>query len=276
MRLFLLATALCAFAQEPGEAIVRWKQEIEARGSGPIVIVHVIRDSAANTITIPSNTPERELVKQYLMQEDLVRQLMAAHALTVSHTEGERSTNFILLNMDRAAEWQNEDALLAHELGHVWLKSMGYPAPRYVPGPTACLSTHTGDVVQHILMRDELDRRAIVFREGWIRDLQSDLAALESNPPASLQPCSLVQQAALWIDVRLGLTSKDWAELPRYEKALRTQFPSLAPIVDEVATYLKSRNVREKAVHREALRFVFDRLQQAGVGQESGKTSLPR
>jgi hypothetical protein len=46
--------------------------------------------------------------------------------------------------------------------------------------------------------------------------------------------------------------------------------------VDEVATYLKGRNVSEKAVHREALMFVFDRLQQAGVGQESVKTSLPR
>lgn len=274
MRLLLLATALCACAQEPGEPIARWKQEIEAKGSGPIVIVRVIRDPAANTITVAGDTPERELVKQYLMQEDVVRQLMAAHALTVSHTEGDRVTNFILLNMDRAGEWQSEDALLAHELGHVWLKSMGYPTPRYLPGPAACLSTHTGNVVQHILLREELDRRGIAFREGWVRDLQADLGALESKPPSSLPPCRRVQQTALWIDARLGLTRKDWPELPRYEKALRQRFPDLAPSVDEISAYLRKKDVRDKAAHREALVFVFDRLKQAATGQEAAGLSL--
>jgi hypothetical protein len=273
MRTLVMAATLLAGAQELSEPLAAWKREIEAKGSGPIIVVRVVKGPAANTITVSNDTPERELVKQYLQQEDLVRQLVAAHALTVAHSDGDRVINLVLLNMERSAEWQSEDALLAHEFGHVWLKAMGYPAPRYVPGPAACLGTHTGNVVQHILLREELDRRGIDFRTSWIRDLQTELSAKESKPSSAMEPCQRVQQTALWLDVRLGLQEKDWAELPRYESTLRQRYPNLAPAVDEISAYLRKTDVHEPAAYREALVQVFERLKLAGVG--GGMAALP-
>jgi hypothetical protein len=273
MRMLVMAATLLAGAQELSEPLAAWKREIEAKGSGPIIVVRVVKGPADNTITVSNDTPERELVKKYLQQEDLVRQLMAAHALTVANRVGDRVTNLVLLNMERAAEWQSEDALLAHEFGHVWLKAMGYPAPRYVQGPVACLGTHTGNVVQHILLREELDRRGIDFRTSWIRDLQTELSSKESKASSAMEPCERVQQTALWLDVRLGLKAKDWAELPMYETTLRRRYPSLAPAVDEIATYLRKTDVHDPAAYRKALAFVFDRLKLAGV--EGGMASLP-
>ena len=271
MRSILLALALPALlaAQEKwSEPIERWKSEIEARSGGAVVIARALFDARTRSWSVASGTPQREALMAYLADPEFGRQLEAAHALTVSHRDGDRVTSWIFLNMQRSREWANEDAIIGHELGHAWLKAEGYPTPRFVPGPTACLSVHTGDVVQHILLREEMDRRGIRYRPGWIQDLEATVRHMESGGAPPSEPCQRVQQAALWIDARLGLTATDWPGLPRYFELQRKQYPALSGIVEDIVKYLRDADVHSKDGHRAALAYVFPRLKMAATGSE--------
>jgi len=255
--LWILA-ALLAAGETWSEPIERWRTEIEARSGGDVIIARALFDRQTGTWSLASGTPQRAALMAYLADPEFARQLQAAHALTVSHRDGDRVSSWIYLNMQRSREWMNADAIIAHELGHAWLKAQGYPSPRFISGPTACLSVHTGDVVQHILIRGEMDRRGIRYKPGWIQDLEKG-----SAPPT--EPCQKVLQAALWIDARLGLTVSDWPGLPRYFELQAKQSPALAPIVEDVVKYLRDADVHGKDSHRAALTYVFAQLKLAAT-----------
>ena len=242
--------------------LAQWKQEIEKESHAPLVIARVYRDRQQNTITLPPDTPQRDIAKSYLMKEEFVRQLMQSYALLISHHGPAGLVNIIMLNMDRKAEWASEDAIIAHEMGHVWLKALDYPVPIIQDGPNMCLGIETGDVVQHILIRREMDRRGIDYLEGWRRDLDAALQKLEDEPAESspTEPCRRLRLAALWLDVRLGLTDATWPNRPRLEAELRTHAAPMLPIVDQIETYLRGVDVASKPVHGEALSFVLERL----------------
>lgn len=271
-------TSLFALALlwQAGDAISAWQQEIEQEGKAPVVIARVYRDRAQNTITLPPETPQRELVKSYLQKEEFVRNLMDAHALLISHRDNFGMTHLIVLNMDRAGEWASEDAIIAHELGHAWLKARGYPAPILQDGPTMCLGIHTGDVVQHILIRAEMERRGIDYRTGWLRDLDAALEGMEKDPAMPTEPCKRLRLAALWLDVRLGLSPQAWPNYSRFERLMTARAAWMKLFIDQIDAYLRGIDAADKTAHRQALDYIFARLKLIAQGTEmAGPAGCP-
>ena len=255
--LSLSALPLCADSSGDA-AVLKWRDELAARGA-QVYIARVALDPQTNTLRLPTDTPERASFAAYLKQDEFVRQLMAAQALTVSSRDGNGTRNYIFLNMSRTSDWEgHEDAILAHELGHVWLRALGYPSPIYQGGQTACLSIHAGDVVQHVLIRRETQRRGIDYAAQSIRALEQ--AMRDYWPSNTLEPCTAVQEAALWVDVRLGISQARWSRLPQFETFMRRNFATLESAVDDLETYLKPLDLRDKNVHRQALRYAFERF----------------
>jgi hypothetical protein len=256
--LFVLFTLPLRADSSGDAAVLKWREELAARGA-QVYIARVALDRQTNTLRLPADTPERASFAAYLKQDEFVRQLLAAQALTVSARDGNGTRNYIFLNMSRASDWEgHEDAILAHELGHVWLRALGYPSPVYQGGQTACLSIHAGDVVQHVLIRRETQRRGIDYAAQSIRALEQ--AMHDYVPSSTLEPCAAVQEAALWVDVRLGLSQARWPRLPEFESFMRRNFAALESTVDDLAIYLKPLDLEDKNVHRQALRYSFERF----------------
>jgi len=163
----------------------------------------------------------------------------------------------VLLNMARSEEWRGaEEALLAHEFGHIWLHLLRYPTPAYEPGPEACVNTLASDVLQHILLRREYERRGIAFASYWLRNLDTALAALErtdAEPRHGAPFCQKLAQLVLWMDVRLGLSSEQWASHSRFLRAMERNFPELKPYADRLEELLRGTDVADRDAHLQAL-----------------------
>ncbi len=225
----VLAASVISFAAEDlARPLAAWRSEIEERG-GQVVIVRVPFDRERNVITLPDDTPQRAVLRRYFMDQTFLAQFAGMHAVSVNYDGPEGRYHFILLNMARAAEWEGaEDALIGHELGHAWLAARGYLALDYRPGPESCLAVHAGDVVQHILIRREMERRGIAFRDYWVRVLDRAWPLFETPPPADLPACRKLERLALWLDVRLGLSRQSWERFERFDAAFRKNYPALA------------------------------------------------
>jgi hypothetical protein len=256
---------LCLYAWA-GDPIKEWIAEIEAKG-GTVRIARVTYDAAAGTLSIPPDTEGHAEFAAMLRQEEFVRQLVAAQALEATQESKDGPYYLIFLNMDRAADWQgHEDAIIGHELGHAWIKALGYPTLAYSESPSACLAIHTADVVQHILIRGELARRGIDAFPTWIETLDAALTQWKEVPlPEKLTPCDALLTASLWIDVQLGLPAEKWPRRAAFDELLRERYPDMDATVSEIANYLSDRDVTDKAVYREALAFVFRRLREFGA-----------
>jgi hypothetical protein len=109
--------------------------------------------------------------------------------------------------------------------GHIWLKAKRYPAPAYQGGESACLSVHALDAVQHILIRQEMERRGVAWKAPWFAGLAA-LRQMEQTPGAAggVGRCQTLSQVAMWVDVALG--AGDWPGQPAFLAALRRRFPS--------------------------------------------------
>jgi hypothetical protein len=257
---FLLAVA--AQAQTLSPALSAWRQEIEKQGGGPVLVARVYFDKAENTVTLGEDTPRRELFAQYLKQEEYAAQLQMMFAMTVVHRGPDGPAALILLNMAREAEWRgHEDAVLGHELGHAWIRAQGYAAPIFQPGLAGCLAINTGDIVQHILIRKEMDARGIEHLPFWLKTLdEATQAAAGTKPPPEEDRCVRVRQAEQLVDVRLGLNGVEWPGREAYEKVVARVFPEVEGTVEEIVDYLKDKDVADKDVHRTALAVVFEKL----------------
>lgn len=232
--------------------LAAWQKEIEALSGTPVVLVPVAT-TPANTLTIPAAFVGRAVVRRLLLDEAFVVQLLRAHALTVTMTEAGQSYAFVLRNEARAADWQGDpDGLLGHELGHLWLHALGYRSPSATADP--CLATFAGDIVQHMLIRDELRRRGIGYDAFWTR-LQT---AWLVGPPAPLPAdrCGRLQLLATWMDAALGYSVALWPERARYLEHLRTAYPSLAPAADALEADLGGRELWDRSVYEWGLRRV--------------------
>jgi hypothetical protein len=268
----LLAASLAA--GELTERLEAWKKEIEEAGGHRVVVARA--GWKDGVYTVPEDTPARDLVALILAQPGVGEQLRQAYSLTVSNQTPEGTTHAVLLNLARRGEWEDhEEALLAHEFGHAWIKARGYPTLRYVPGPAACLSIHATDIVQHVLIREEMDRRGIDHRTAWIRALEKSLEFHEAAGQAEVEPCERVKEAALWMDLRLGLTGEQWPAKARYEKALRRRFPAASVQVDEMTAWLKDKDLTDRTIHRQALVFVFEQLKRTASGTEMARAGNP-
>jgi hypothetical protein len=189
--------------------------------------------------------------------------------LTVNSDGLEGKFHFIVMNMARAEEWKGaEDAVLAHEFGHIWLNVTGYPSLPYDAGPDSCLAIHAGDAVQHILIRREMDARGIPQLPYMIPNLERALKELEKSQPAPVPRCQKLAQLALWIDVRLGLNEEQWGELPRFLDLMQKNYPELAGVAGEICEYLESKDVSDAGQYREAVEFCLEKF-----GQKANPTA---
>jgi hypothetical protein len=112
----------------------------------------------------------------------------------------------------------------------------------------------TADLVQHVVMRAELEKRGINHAPYQRSKLEWTLRRQQQGSPPD-DPCLRVKLISEWVDHQLEL-----GPVPEYEALIRRWFPGLEPVAQEIASYLVARNLSDKTQHREALSFVFYRL----------------
>jgi hypothetical protein len=220
-------------------------------------------DPASHELRIPEDAEGREILARYFRQPAFRTQFIAAHALTINHQGPEGKLHFILLNGASAAQWTGmEDALLAHELGHAWLDERGYKSPAYAAAERSCVAIHAGDMVQHILIRDETNRRGIAARHYWLRNLRAASAYLENRPAGQAEPpCQKLIRLTQLLDVRLGLSQQDWDGFDHFLELYQTSYPDLLTHADAMESFLRDHDVSQPADFAAALEFVKDRLE---------------
>ncbi len=229
-----------------------WQQEIESLSAGRIILVRVETSPADNTLRIPPDFPGRPIVVQLLQRESFVRQFIQAHALNVNYSGDEGAFHFILLNQARAADWEGiETSLLAHEYGHIWLAVQGYRSPAFAG---ECIATATGDIVQHILIRQETARRGFDYLAFWKRTHDAWLAreSGETAPP-ELDPCGRLLLIAEWVDAKLAFTESAWTNRDAYFRLLAARHPRLQPVVESLAQSLSALDLWDRSLYQMAL-----------------------
>jgi hypothetical protein len=259
---FLALTAVAADGRSASvllsPQLARWKAEIETQGQNKVVLARVYTDAERNELVLPQDTEARPVLSRFFLQESFREQFIRTHAMTVTYSGAEGRFSFVVLNMALASEWEEaEEAVIAHEFGHAWLAALGYSAPPYEAGERSCLAVHAGDIVQHVLIREEMDRRRIPWRSYWVRNLKAALERLASQASgAPLAPCPMAAVAALWADTRLGFSERHWQELPRFLSALEEKFPAARVWAERLVACVSNRDVRDRAVYQITLRDV--------------------
>lgn len=237
-----------------------WRQEIEKAGPQTVYLLRLEPRQP-----VPAGTANKAVLEQFTDNPNFQEQFARAQALSITYQGPEGRLSFVLLNTLQTPP-EDEPYIIAHEFGHLWLKAQRYPAPSYMGGPSGCLSILSGDAVQHILIRNEMDRRNIPWREPWLRSLSAALDKMErQSDPQAPDRCQAVAQAVLWIDVSLGLTVAQWAERTRFLNTLSAQFPVIQPAATELAATLARSNLVPKPEHQQALQTVFTRLKQMAM-----------
>ena len=229
------------------ESLEAWKKEIESGGARIAMARVYVRNGS---YVLPADVDFRDLLLQLFSQYDFRAQFTLAHALNVNLDQPTRRLGFVLLNMERLKNSrESEEAIVAHELGHIWLHQRGFRAPPVVPGALACEAIHMGDAVQHVLIRRELTRRGVEFRPGWVQDLDAAYAAIAKQPLATAPApdlCARLQRLAQVIDLRLGLPDGEWKNRVKYEERLLAADPLLVELVDRLVRLLNALDLENR------------------------------
>ena len=203
-----------------------------------MILGRVFTDPATAVVTLPADAPERWLITRYLRNENFLREFAATQAVTVHYVGPEGKFHLVLLNMARAAEWgAHEEAILGHELGHIWLYAQQTPSPVYEEKADSCVTIHAGDILEHVLIREELQARGIDYPSYWRPQAGAMLDQLEAGagPAEDEMPvCRLMALLSLWLDARLGLDENAWNRFDDFEARMSRQFPRLRPLADEL------------------------------------------
>jgi hypothetical protein len=252
----MLPVLLLAFQLPVGLPAVleEWKAEIEHRQGYPVVILRLPGD--------PVPVEDQEVLGSYFARADFARAFAEAQALTFRYEKGGAARSLILLNVARIQATQNSPAvLIAHELGHAWLASLGLKPPVYEPGPEACLAVHAGDIVQHRLIRAESDRREIAWRPAYIRDYTAALESLrKAAPEGPGDRCRRAQRVSLMMDLRDGFAPYSFAGREEYLDLLGRQDPAGEALAIELMEALDGRVELEADSYAAALRLVREAL----------------
>lgn len=242
-----------------------WRLEIEKTGPQSVFLL-ALEPGAP----VPEGTAHKAILEQFTDNPNFQQQFTAAQALSITYQGPEGRLSFVLLN-PRQTPKDDEPYVIAHEFGHLWLKALRYPAPAYFGGPSSCLSILAGDAVQHVLIREEMDRRRIAWREPWLRSLMTAMGALEAQKAGAVPGrCQAISQAVLWIDVSLGLTDEQWPARQRFLDLLTRQSPVIQPVARELAAQLQAENLHAKPSHQKALEVVFTRLKEMALKLPTG------
>jgi hypothetical protein len=244
----LLAFFLAAQLPFPlSDAVDQWRREIEAKSQQTILFIRVPGD--------PVPAVDMPVLRQYFAQPDFARSFELSQAMTFRYSKGELERSLVLLNLVRMADSGNSpEVLIAHELGHLWLHSLGLRAPRYIPVPLACASIHIGDIVQHILLRREQDRRGIAWRQSYQNDYERAAATLRQETTfAPGDDCLRIQRLSLMIDVRDSFAAREFAVRDEYLTLLARQDPEAEAIAIELLESLEPHLTLELADYQQAL-----------------------
>jgi hypothetical protein len=263
MRLLLSAYfTLAAFAPAADGSLDQWRREIEAAGV-KLAVVRVATDPARQEMRLQGEPPHRPILVSYLSNDRFRAELLAAHALTVTHRAEGQTYAFVVLNLAREAEWRPfETGLLAHELGHVWLESQGYQGLPFSGAEDACVAVHANDIVQHILIRAETRRRQIDGVDYWLAKLLPLIQDLEQDHPRMPLPaCAELTLLSHWLDARLGVAAEDWLPLTPVAARFASRYPELAEVADELEAVLRPANLIDRDAYRAALHSTHQQIQ---------------
>ncbi|MFN9298011.1 MAG: hypothetical protein ACK6DZ_09905 [Acidobacteriota bacterium] len=110
------------------DLLEQWKSEIEARTFNRIEILRIPGD--------PVPAEDRDVLFSYFSRPDFAQSFARTQALTFRYERDGHNRGLILLNLPRLQSTQNSlPSLIAHELGHLWLASLGHNPPPYDAGP---------------------------------------------------------------------------------------------------------------------------------------------
>ena len=242
-----------------------WAADIERLSKSKIIVMRLSPGE------LPVEEPHRSLARKHFSDPVFLRMFTASQALSLNPNGPSGPFQYIFVNARLAPEDKESlQGLLAHELGHLWIRARGYPTPRYATGEAGCLSVATGDALQHILMRGEMDRRGIEWRRGFVNQLEPALEKLRDPLPdklANTSRCQMLAQISLWLDVDLGLEEKDWGHRSEFLRLMNERFPNAAEIGRILSRELGAANLADKEVHRKQLQLVFGRLKEFAVTQ---------
>ena len=243
---------------ELNERLAAWKQEIEKAGKLELVPARIYVVDGA--YILPLDTPHRAVLYEFFRDTGFRNQFVRAHAFNInweSALEPGKRVSFVLLNMQRMPEFSGqEEDLLSHEFGHVWLHARGMRAPTYIPGTLACEAVHAGDMVQHVAIRMEQDERGFRFREGWIEDLKKALRQTEGQPRATRPTpdvCQRLQRLALVVDLEMGLRDEEWSERRKLVEWLGEGDEKLRKVSGELLRVFRSVDLSERLGYAAAL-----------------------
>lgn len=260
MRFWIGLVAVACWGQDLPPRLAEWKQEIEKTGGGKLHVVRVTVETRDGqpTYVLPDSTPDRPVMARYFGDANFRAQFVRTHAVTLNYTGPEGRIAFIVLNMARLKG--SEEIVLSHEFGHAWLHAKGLRAPALPPGGAACQAIHVGDMVQHILIREEQTRRGFDFRPDWVAELELAADNLkkqapETQPPAD--PCLRLERLAHLVDVEAGLTDEQWTGRAEFLGRLPAGDPRMAEMGHRLVRILRVFKLEEPTEYYLALSTVL-------------------
>jgi hypothetical protein len=252
--IWLLAIT-AAWAGSPAD---EWKKEIEQTYGVRILIEPVRFDYLRNSLMLSPRAEDPESAQPYLTNPSFLKELSAAHALTVNTAD----RHLIFINLMYSDQFRGaEDGLLEHELGHIWLTSRGLASLPFKPGPRACVAIHASDIPAHVLIRAETERRGSDWRKYLVSNAKIELKNLQSGSAAAdLSPCQKLATVSQWLDLRLGITASGWDGYARLDGLYAERYPALLPVVTKLEEYLKQGDFGTPAAYAVAVEFVREEL----------------
>lgn len=260
----LVALSLILASPLVPEAIESWRADLQREFGVRIPVLWI-------GARVEGDQEGFDLAARQMASESFRAQFRLMQAATITETLETGSRYLIAVNEAWRPFWQgHEAALLGHEFGHVWLRLRRLPAPAYSGSESSCIAIHTGDVVQHILIRAEMDRRGIDHRALLMKSMDESAAAMaEGARPGD--SCAWVRQAALWVDARLGLKSADWPGRDNYERLGKKLFPESEAAASRIIRLVEGKDLDDRFVHRQALIDVFGELKELAARQMRGE-----
>ena len=171
--------------------LAKWKSDIEATGKTTVVLARVYTDTARNELQLGDDAEFRPSLEKLLSHRAFTTLFIQTFAMNVNLNTGIRPISVVLLNMARSTDWKGEeDAVIAHEFGHIWLHVNGYPALDAVSRLPARLSMRAISFSTSSFAMICARGKSTIFRSGCARS-KRHLRAWISSPPASIDATTL-------------------------------------------------------------------------------------